>query len=124
MGKGSIYVIVLLLGIALYGIPRAEEIAPAEAKSPNEGPARPPAGQSFLAALVTTVNIPVRSILCVADAGMGFVVMSASAGRGYAQAAEIVESGCAGPWFIGPRTIEEGRQKKEDDINKAFLTGR
>ena len=78
-------------------------------------------GQSFLAGMITTMNIPMRGILCVVDAGMGFVVMGASAGRSYAQAAGIMEEGCAGPWVIDARMIREERLRDVNDPNKGFF---
>ena len=81
-------------------------------------------GQSFLAGIITAINIPLRGILCVADAGMGVVVMGASAGRGYAQAAEIMEAGCSGPWMIDARTIELGRMQRSYGYSEGFLDRR
>jgi len=78
-------------------------------------------GQSFLAGMVTAMNIPLRGILCVVDAGLGFIVMGVSAGRSYARAAEIMEDGCAGPWVIDARMIREGRLRHAADPNKGFF---
>lgn len=78
-------------------------------------------GQSFLAGIVTAMNIPLRGILCVLDAGLGFIIMGVSAGRSYAQAAGIMAEGCAGPWVIDARMIREERLRQAGDPNKGFF---
>ena len=63
-------------------------------------------------ALLTVVNIPARGLLCGASSLLASIVMGASGGRRYADAATIIEESCAGPWIITPRMIEEGQQDK------------
>jgi len=68
--------------------------------------------QTPLATLLTVVNIPARGLLCGASSLLASIVMGASGGRRYADAATIIEESCAGPWIITPRMIEEGQQDK------------
>ncbi len=51
---------------------------------------------TLLAGIITTFNLPSRVILCGVDAGMGLIIVGASGGRRYAQAANVMEEGCAG----------------------------
>ncbi len=71
-------------------------------------------GEALLAGVVTAFNIPFRGLLCGADTVWGFVVVGASGGRRYAQAANVMEEGCAGPWVITPQMIREGRPTQQD----------
>ncbi len=77
-----------------------------------------------MAGLITAVNIPLRGVLCVADTGMGFVVMGASAGRDYARATAIMEASCSGPWSIDAQTIEQGQMKRSRDYSEGFIDRR
>jgi len=74
----------------------------------------------FLAVILTTFNIPFRGLLCVSDVGMGTIIMGASAGRRYSQAADAIEQGCAGPWVLTPRRIREEQLKVEELRGAAF----
>ncbi len=69
---------------------------------------------TLLAGIITAFNIPFRVILCGVDAGLGLIIVGASGGRRYAQAANVMEEGCAGPWVITPRMISEGRPTQQD----------
>ena len=69
---------------------------------------------TLLAGIITAFNIPFRGLLCGADTVWGFVVVGASGGRRYAQAAYVMEEGCAGPWVITPQMISEGRPTQQD----------
>lgn len=77
-------------------------------------------GKPLLSAILTTINIPFRGLLCLSDVGMGTITMGASAGRRYAQAADFIEQGCQGPWFLTPRSIREEQQKVEKLRGAAF----
>jgi len=121
MERLKVLFIVLSIAVMLSGTLQAQGTQSTVPNAPGAHPEGSSVGRSVLAGLVTAVNIPLRGLLCVADAGMGFIVMAASAGRKYGQAAEVVEAGCSGPWFIDTRTVEEAQRKKPDDINKAFL---
>ena len=69
---------------------------------------------TLLAGIITAFNIPSRVILCGVDAGLGLIIVGASGGRRYAQAANVMEEGCAGPWVITPRMISEGRPMQQE----------
>ncbi len=77
-------------------------------------------GKPLLAAILTTFNLPFRGLLCISDVGMGTMIMGASAGRRYSQAADFIEQGCAGPWILTPRRIREEQQKVEKLKEAAF----
>ncbi len=77
-------------------------------------------GKPLLAVILTTFNIPFRGLLCVSDVGMGYITMGASAGRRYAQAADYIEQGCAGPWILTPSKIRQEQQKVEKLKGAAF----
>ncbi len=78
-------------------------------------------GKPLLAAILTTLNIPFRGLLCISDVGMGIMTMGASAGRRYSQAADFVEQGCTGPWILTPRRIR-GEQQKVEKLKGAAFT--
>ncbi len=69
---------------------------------------------TLLEGIITAFNIPSRVILCGVDAGMGLIIVGANGGRRYAQAANVMEEGCARPWVITPQMIREGRPTQQD----------
>ncbi len=75
-------------------------------------------GEAFLAGFLTAINIPSRLVLCGLDAGMGAIVMAASAGRRKDYAAEIIREGCTGPWVITPE--EASIETKENDLPERY----
>ncbi len=80
---------------------------------------------TLLAGIITAFNIPSRVILCGVDAVMGLIIVGASGGRRYAQAANVMEEGCAGPWVITPQMIREGRPTQQDaNSGEAQASGR
>jgi hypothetical protein len=103
--------LILVLTFTLHGpfvrlLDAQEEQAPAQEAADVSG--------SLLAGIITAFNIPSRLILCGVDAVMGLIIVGASGGRRYAQAANVMEEGCAGPWVITPRMISEGRPTQQD----------
>ncbi len=103
--------LMLLLTFTLHGpfvrlLDAQEEQVPAQEAADVSG--------TLLAGIITAFNIPFRVILCGVDAGMGLIIVGVSGGRRYAQAANIMEEGCAGPWVITPRMISEGRPAQQD----------
>ncbi len=102
---------ILFLTAVLFSPP----LQPAEPQE-EQVPAQEAANVSgtLLAGIITVFNIPSRVILCGVDAGMGLIIVGASGGRRYAQAANVMEEGCAGPWVITPRMISEGRPTQQD----------
>jgi hypothetical protein len=74
--------------------------------------------RSLLANFLTVVNIPARAALCGANSLLAAIVMGASAGRRYADAATMIEEGCAGPWVITPEMIEQ-----EQELEKYKASG-
>ena len=72
-----------------------------------------------LAAVLTVMNIPARGVLCGATGVLAAIVMGASAGRRYADAARMMEGGCSGPWVITPEMIEESRSKQKSGDDKS-----
>lgn len=103
--------LMLVLTIVLHG-PLVRLLEAQEEQVPT--PEGAYVGESFLAGVVTAFNIPFRGLLCGADTVWGFVVVGASGGRRYTQAANVMEEGCAGPWVITPQMIKEGRPKPQD----------
>ncbi len=77
-------------------------------------------GKPLLAAILTTLNVPFRGLLCISDLGMSTITMGASAGRRYSQAADYIEQGCAGPWILTPAKIRQEQQKVEKLKGAAF----
>ena len=75
--------------------------------------------EAFLAGFLTAINIPSRLVLCGLDAGMGAIVMAASAGRREDYAAEIIREGCAGPWVITPEA--EALEEKSEVLTQRDL---
>ena len=78
-------------------------------------------GKPLLAAILTTLNVPFRGLLCISDLGMSTITMGASAGRRYSQAADYIEQGCAGPWILTPSKIRQEQQKVEKLKGAAFI---
>ena len=110
MKVGKILGVILAVAVALegpvVGLARAQE-APAPAQTVEEE-IHP------LATVLTAVNIPARALLCGLASLVGSILMGASAGRRYADAAHMIEEGCSGPWIITPEMIEEGRHKQKE----------
>ncbi len=106
MGTQKLFLFILILTLTL-----SSQLQSQEQQAPPPDAVDHGLSQSFLAGMITVINIPLRGLLCVADAGMGFIVMGASAGGSYARAAEIMEGGCAGPWLIDSQMIREGQRK-------------
>jgi len=114
MGTCKLFFLIIILTMTLSSPLRSQE----QQASPP-GAVDHSLGQSFLAGMITAINIPIKGVLCVADAGLGFIVIGASGGRSYPQAAEIIEEGCAGPWLISSQMIREGQRK----TNFSFTEG-
>ena len=73
-----------------------------------------------LASVLTIMNIPARGVLCGLTGVMAGIVMAASAGMRYADAAKMMEDGCSGPWVITPEMLEESRKKEKEGAPDAF----
>lgn len=111
MSTGKIFCMIFALVIALSSpLPGLAEAR--EEQAPPEEAVH--GGGAWFAGIITAINIPSRVVLCGIGAGMGFIVMGASAGRRYAQAAKIMEEGCAGPWVITPQMLGEERLGPQD----------
>jgi len=65
-----------------------------------------------LPSVLTAMNIPARGVLCGLTGLMAGIVMAASAGMRYADAAKMIEDGCSGPWIITREMLEESRKKE------------
>lgn len=63
--------------------------------------------ENHLANLLTIVNVPARGVVCGLTSVMASIFMAASGGTRYADAAEMVREGCAGPWVITPLALAE-----------------
>lgn len=111
--------LILVLTVALLGA----LVRPAEPQEEQvPAPQAVYVSEPLLAGILTAFNIPSRVLLCGADAVMGFIVVGASGGRRYAQAANIMEEGCAGPWVITPQMIRKGRPTSQDS-SRAQMAG-
>ena len=113
-----ILVITIALSSPVPGMARDED---KKQQVQNQGDVRYGFGKPLLAAILTTLNIPFRGVLCISDVGMGTITMGASTGRRYAQAADFIEQGCAGPWILTPRRIR-GEQQKVEKLKGAAFT--
>lgn len=115
MKSGKVIRLILALGLLLLGPVRAL------AQSQGEQPSAETPAQSVeveihpLSSVLTTMNIPARGVLCGLTGLMAGIVMAASAGMRYADAAKMIEEGCSGPWVITPEILEEGRKKEKDE---------
>lgn len=111
---GKVLCLVISLAVALPGplADRArsqeEQLPPAQTVEQNKE------GDPRLAGMLTLVNIPARGMLCGFTGLMAFFTMLISAGTRYAEAAQMMEENCSGPWVITPEMIEEGRVKKKE----------
>ena len=72
-----------------------------------------------LPSVLTAMNIPARGVLCGLTGLMAGIVMAASAGMRYADAAQMMEDGCSGPWIITREMLEESRKKGKEEISSS-----
>ena len=108
----KIFLVCLLLFEPLGSLARGQEQQlPTQASQAEEQ-------HTSVAALLTVVNIPARGLLCGASSLLASIVMGASGGRRYADAATMIEESCAGPWIITSSMIEEGQR---DQISTDML---
>lgn len=73
-----------------------------------------------VASVLTAMNIPARGVLCGLTGLMAGIVMAASAGMRYADAAKMMEDGCSGPWVITPEMLEESKEKEKESAPDAL----
>ena len=113
MKSGKAICLILALAVELSG-PLAgrarsqEEQPPAQAIEVQMDP---------LPSVLTAMNIPARGVLCGLTGLMAGIVMAASAGMGYADAAKMIEDGCSGPWIITREILEESRKKEKEETS-------
>jgi len=67
-----------------------------------------------LASVLTAMNMPARAVLCGLTGWMASIVMTVSGGMRYADAAQMMEEGCSGPWVITPEMLEGSREKEKE----------
>jgi hypothetical protein len=67
-----------------------------------------------VASILTAVNIPARATLCGLNTWLASLVTFFSAGMRVADAAQMMEDGCSGPWIITPEMLEESKKKEKD----------
>ncbi len=68
-----------------------------------------------VASILTAVNIPARAALCGLNTWLASIVTFFSAGMRYADAAQMMEDGCSGPWVITPEMLEESKKKEKSE---------
>ena len=113
MKSGKAICLILALAVELSG-PLAgrarsqEEQPPAQAIEVQMDP---------LPSVLTAMNIPARGVLCGLTGLMAGIVMAASAGMRYADAAQMMEDGCSGPWIITREMLEESRKKEKEETS-------
>ena len=56
--------------------------------------------------ILTAVTVPARLALCGWNSWLAAIFMSYSAGMRYGDAAQMMESGCAGSWVVTPEMID------------------
>jgi len=65
-------------------------------------------------ALLSAMSIPGRAVLCGLNGWLASIYMAFSAGMRYADAAEMMEEGCSGPWVVTPEMIDQSRPPKKE----------
>ncbi len=115
MKSGKAICLILALAVELSG-PLA-----GRARSQEE---QPPAQaievqMDTLPSVLTAMNIPARGVLCGLTGLMAGIVMAASAGMRYADAAKMMEDGCSGPWIITREMLEESRKKEKEETSSS-----
>lgn len=113
MKMGKVFCLVISLAVALPG-PLVDRARSQEEQIPPQTAEQKEEGNSLLASMLTAANIPARGMLCGFTGLMAFFTMLISAGTRYAEAAQMMEENCSGPWVITPEMIEEGRVKKKE----------
>lgn len=123
MKPGPAIRLILALSFSLSGpvqaLAQSQEEQPA-AEAPNEVievEIRP------LVSVLTAMSIPARGILCGLTGVMAGIVMAASGGMRYADAAQMMEDGCSGPWIITPEMLEESKKKEKSEPASAIPGG-
>jgi outer membrane protein OmpA-like peptidoglycan-associated protein len=102
---GAMVLILSLVGQPYaFGEPGEEKAATRRAETVDD---------HHLASLLTIVNVPVRGVVCGLTSVMASIFMAASGGTRYADAAEMVRDGCAGPWVITPLELAEERPGRQ-----------
>lgn len=99
------------------------------AQSEGEQPSAETPAQSVeveihpLSSVLTAMNIPARGVLCGLTGLMAGIVMAASAGMRYADAAKMMEEGCSGPWIITPEMLEKSQEKEKKEAGSSIPGG-
>lgn len=57
--------------------------------------------------ILTAVTFPARLALCGWNSWLALIYMSYSAGMRYGDAAQMMESGCAGSWVVTPAMVDQ-----------------
>ena len=123
MKRGKKACSVLALSLLFLGPVRA--LAQAEGEQPStETPAQSVEVEIHpLSSVLTAMNIPARGVLCGLTGLMAGIVMAASAGMRYADAAKMMEEGCSGPWIITPEMLEKSREKEKSETGSNIPGG-
>ncbi len=106
---------IFLLGVLLFDLCRnpasaQEQQPPRQAIEAQE--------QTPIANLLTIINIPARGLLCGMGSVLASIVMGASGGRRYADAATMIEESCAGPWIVTPEMISERQEQGKEKVSE------
>ncbi len=123
MKPGPVICLILTLSFSLSGP------LPALAQSQEEGrPAGTPSEAIEVkvhpvASILTAVNIPARAALCGLNTWLASIVTFFSAGMRVADAAQMMEDGCSGPWVITPEMIAESKKKEKSEPASAIPGG-
>lgn len=64
-------------------------------------------------AVVNVMNVPARALVCGMSVWLASIVMLASGGTRYGDAAEAMEDSCSGPWLVTRDMIDRALPQKK-----------
>ena len=111
----SIAIVALLLAVVAPAWAEESEpgAADAQAQEMTEKQDEHGAGYRLGSLFMTSVNIPLRGLLCVGSTVGAGVFYVATFGTAVNAAVYMVKEGCSGPWIITPE-IMKGKPRKSD----------
>jgi hypothetical protein len=109
------------LGFLIFLVTADLVMAAAEPMEPRQGAAEAAAEkvEEFcvdpLASILTAMNVPARALACGFTGFMALIVMMASGGARHADAGQMMQGACGGPWVITPDMIHGEEEKPPAD---------
>lgn len=103
MKTGIAILLLVVMGVSFVPTPQAD----AQQAGPSQPEqAQPGAGYVVGSIAATTLNVPLKSALCVGSIAVGAVFFILTAGTTGRETAGLVKEGCGGPYIITPEHLK------------------